>query len=70
MRVEKCADVKDRVNINSGNSYCKMCYRKQGEVGTAKDRRKKCKFSRLGCPFCKEHVCLVCWKSGYDRHQN
>ena len=71
MRLEKCADVKDRVDLKkSGSDYCKMCYRKQGKVGTFNQKRKKCSKSRLGCPFCKEPVCDNCWKSGYDRHQN
>ena len=68
-KVETCADVKERVNIKKGGHYCKMCYRKQGKVGTAQEKRKRCKLSRLGCPFCQEHICTDCWKSGYDKHK-
>ena len=42
MRVDKCADVKERVGIQKGSDYCKMCYRQQGKVGTRAEKRKKC----------------------------
>ena len=69
MKVEKCADAKERVDIQKGSDYCKMCYRKQGKVGTRTEKRKKCNKSRLGCPICKEQICEDCSKSGYNRHQ-
>ena len=59
-KVETCADVKVRVDIQKGGDYCKMCYRKQGKVGTAQVRRQKSNSSRLGCPICKEHICDDC----------
>ena len=67
-KVETCKDVKERVDIMKNSKYCKMCYRKQGKVGTVAERLKKCNTSRLGCPICKEHICDDCWKSGYDKH--
>ena len=68
-RVEKCADVKERVDIQKGGDYCKMCYRKLGKGGTKNERKKKCNKSRLGCPICREHICEDCWNSGYDMHK-
>ena len=67
-KVETCKDVKERVDIMKNSKYCKMCYRKQGKVGTVAERLKKCNTSCLGCPICKEHICDDCWKSGYDKH--
>ena len=68
--MEKCADVKDRVDLNkSGSAYCKMCYRNTAGGGTKKERLKKCNNSRLGCSFCKETICDDCWNSGYDQNQ-
>ena len=66
-RTKRCST--ERVNLNKNSKYCKMCYRKQGDVGTVKERTKKCNASRLGCVICEEHICKDCWDSGYDRHQ-
>ena len=65
-RTAKCTE--DRVNIGKNSKYCKMCFRKQGDNGTVAQRKKKYKSSRLGCPVCQEHICKLCWDSGYDRH--
>ena len=67
-RTVKCTTA--RVNIGKGSKYCKMCFRKQGDEGTAAQRKKKCKFSRCGCPVCEEHICTSCWAVGYDLHIN
>ena len=67
MKTEKCTD--HRVNIATSGAYCKMCYRKQDKSLNAVDKKKKCKMSRLDCVVCKEAVCGICWKSGYDKHR-
>ena len=58
VRTTKCSEV--RVNISKNCKYCKMCFRKQGDNGTAAHRKRKCKSSRLGCPVCQEHICKLC----------
>jgi len=65
-KTNKCSTV--RVNLGKGSAYCKMCYRKVGDKGTAPKRKKKCNSSYLGCIICKETICVSCWKSGYDLH--
>jgi len=67
MRTKKCTN--HRVNIAKSGAYCKMCYRMQDTSLDLVDKKKKCKTSRLGCAVCKEAVCAICWKSGYDKHQ-
>ena len=67
VKTKKCSTV--RVNLGRGSDYCRMCYRKQEKNGTAKEKRKKCTNSQMGCPICDERVCKDCWNSGYDLHQ-
>ena len=66
-RTKKCS--RDRVDLQKGGSYCRMCFRASWNTeGTAAQRRRKCNSSRLGCPVCKEHICTACWEKGYDKH--
>ena len=60
---------KQRVNLDIGNQRCRMCYRLQDPAIPSREREKKCKFSRLGCPQCKEPICKECWAMGYDKHK-
>ena len=62
-----CTEV--RVDLDKGASYCRMCYRNAPCTLSAKDKRKLCKGSRLGCNQCREPICEVCWEKGYDKHQ-
>ena len=49
--------------------YCRMCYRKQLTTElSAKERKKTCRTSAMGCAVCKEPICKECWKEGYDKH--
>ena len=64
----KCTDVRVSLGMELG-SYCRMCYRKQLTTElSAKERRKTCRTSRMGCPICKESICKECWKEGYGKH--
>jgi len=35
---------------------------------SAKERKKTCRTSAMGCAVCKEPICKECWKEGYDKH--
>merc|ERR1712086_1183448 len=59
----------ERVDLGVGGQYCKMCYRTAPGTLSAKDKRKMCKTSRLGCNQCREAICEACWEKGYDKHQ-
>jgi len=48
--------------LKGRGSYCRQCYRKM----KGKNKRSKCKHSRMGCPACDEPICTDCWKNGYD----
>ena len=45
-------------------------YRKQltNEL-SAKEMKMICRASKMGCPICKEPICIECWKEGYDKHE-
>jgi len=64
---EGCTE--ERVDLGLGSLYCKMCYRTAPGTLSAKDKRKLCKTSRLGCNQCREAICEGCWEKGYDKHQ-
>ena len=59
----------ERVNLNTGNQYCRMCYRLQDTAVPSEQRKKNCHRSRLGCRQCQEPICKSCWEKGYDKHQ-
>ena len=64
----KCTDVRVNLGVESG-SYCQMCYRNQLTTELlAKERKKRCRASQMGCPICKEPIFKECWKEGYDKH--
>ena len=64
----KCTDVRVSLGLESGQ-YCRMCYRKQLTTKLlAKERKKTCRTSAMGCSICKEPICKECWKEGYDKH--
>jgi hypothetical protein len=66
--LRKCTGERVNLGLKSGQ-YCRMCYRKQVSTELkAKERKERCRNSRLGCAVCKEPICLECWKEGYDRH--
>ncbi len=64
-RTNNCANVRLSLELESG-WYCGMCYRKQltNEL-SAKERKKACISSQMGCPICKEPICKECRKEGY-----
>jgi hypothetical protein len=65
---KKCTNIRVSLGLESG-SYCWMCYRKQLTTELlAKERKKRCRTSQMGCPICKEPICKECWKEGYDKH--
>jgi hypothetical protein len=64
----KCTDVRVSLGMQSG-IYCWMCYRKQLTTElSAKERKKTCITSAMGCAVNKEPICKECWKEGYDKH--
>jgi hypothetical protein len=64
----KCTDMRVNLGLSSGR-HCRMCYRKQLTTElSAKDRQQRCRTSRMGWTICKEPICKVCWKEGYDKH--
>jgi hypothetical protein len=64
----KCTDVQVSLGMQSG-IYCHMCYRKQLTTElSAKERKKTCRTSAMGCAICKESICKECWKEGSDKH--
>ena len=68
VRTNKCTDVRVNLGLKS-EQYCRMCYRKQLTTKLiAKERKKICRTSAMGCPICKEPICKECWKEGYDKH--
>ena len=67
LRTKKCTD--HHVNLGKKGVYYKMCHRMQDKSLNLVDKKEKCRMSRLGCAVCKEAVCAICWKSGYDKHQ-
>jgi len=66
----KCT--KDRVVLsNSSGQYCRQCYRDQKSLSrTSKEKRKNCRYTRMGCPACKEPICEECWNSSYKNHDH
>ena len=63
-----------RVELLKGSQYCRQCYKvlKETDAGkglSAKEKKKKCRASRLGCSTCDEPICEDCWDSGYWRHE-
>jgi hypothetical protein len=63
----KCTGERVNLGLKSGQ-YCRMCYQKQVSTELkAKERKERCRNSRLGCAVCKEFICLECWKEGYNR---
>ena len=65
---EGCTE--ERVDLGIGGSYCRMCYRNATGTLSAKDKRKLCMTSMLGCNQCQETICTACWEQGYDKHQH
>ena len=63
---DKCSV--ERMNLDTGNQYCRMCWRKCDDSLSGKEKKKKCKYSRMGCLICQEHICKGCWEEGYDKH--
>ena len=63
MKVTECSKMGgDRCDLNMKNTqYCRMCYRDRPSTETAKEKRKACKQSKLGCPRCKVPICTSCW---------
>ena len=66
LEAEDCSE--QRINYGmKHNDSCKMCYRKTKDSGlSSKERRKKCRSSRMGCAKCQEPICQECWDEGYD----
>ena len=58
----------DRVNLDKGSDYYKMCCRKQPHAWNVAKKKLACRSSRLGCAGCKETICGSCWQEGYDNH--
>ena len=68
VKTDQCTNVWVSLGMELG-TYCQMCYRKKLTTElTAKERKKTCRTSRLGCAICKEPICTECWKEGYDKH--
>ena len=69
VKMTTCADVAVRVKLaklGKKGRYCGMCYRnQQGKCSATK--KKNCKISTMGCPFCEEPVCKSCWNN-YDHN--
>ena len=70
VKMTTCADVAVRVKLakyaKGRGRYCGMCYRNQpGKCSATK--KKKCRRSYMGCPFCEEPVCKSCWNN-YDHN--
>jgi hypothetical protein len=59
------------VRESDGESQrCKVCYQRRRSMNpkiSAKEPRKACKGTRLGCPSCQAFVCKDCW-SGYEHY--
>jgi hypothetical protein len=62
------------VNLQQDVQYCRLCMRKlcngteeeRNLIG--KEKKKRCKLSRLSCPSCDEPICADCWDEGYHMH--
>ena len=68
VKTDQCTNMWVSLGMESG-TYCRRCYRKQLTTELlAKERRKRCRTSAMGCPICKELICKECWKEGYDKH--
>ena len=55
LKTKKCST--ERVNLEKGSCYCRMCYMKQDKTLTYATKRKKCNTSRMGCEIFWELVC-------------
>ena len=66
VKMKKCST--ERVNVNKGCDYCKMCYMKQEKIGTKAEKKKKHEVLVRMCDL-PENICTDCWKSGYDKHR-
>ena len=66
----ECSLQREKLGGSSG-SYCRVCYWKRRSRHrnneSAKESKKHCNTSRLGCLVCKEQVCKDCWNS-YDHN--
>ena len=67
VRTKKCSVV--RVDLGKGGSYCRMCYRNTGKTSSTAEKKRKCKYSRLGCAIWRETFFTECRESGYDLHR-
>ncbi len=69
VRTNKCTDERVKIGLVAAR-YCRMCYRKQLTTElSAKERKKTCRTSKMGCPICKEPIRKECWKEGYNKHE-
>jgi hypothetical protein len=68
VKTNKCTGKRVNLVLKLGK-YCAMCYQKQVSTELkAKERKGRCRTSSLGCPICKEPICMECWKEGYNKH--
>ena len=64
VKIDKCTE--ERVTLQKGGCYCRMCYAGLKDLNLTKaEKRKKANKSTMGCGWCKVLVCGDCWKS-YD----
>ena len=46
------------------------CFARNTDMtGCTAEKKTKCRTSRLGCVICREEICKICWKLGYDKHR-
>ena len=67
----QCTNDRQLLSNCTSGQYCRQCYRDQKSlVLTTNEKWRNCRFTRMGCPACKEPICDECWDNGYKNEYN